>query len=155
MLRNITLDRPTLRVGRYDHLPRDIEAGFVEIMEKEVELQRRLDFLKRELELRYDYSSLSAYRSVDRYNDGRIDPINLGSFLRNNGHHASEREILAVIRRIDTDGDARLSYTEFAEFLRGSNPSFGDKLQNNVEMERENIREGSPARRSSPIRSSH
>lgn len=111
--------------------------------------------MKRELEQRYDYSSLSAYRSIDRYNDGRIDPINLSSFLRNSGHHAAEREILAIIRRIDTDGDARLSYTEFAEFLRGTNPSYGDKLTNTVNMERADIGESSPARRTSPLKASH
>lgn len=43
---------------------------------------RRLDILKRELESRYDFSSLAAYRSIDRYNDGRIQTFNLGTFLR-------------------------------------------------------------------------
>lgn len=123
LLRNITLDRPSFRVGRFDSLPYDIERNLVEILEKEIDLQRRLDILKRDLEVRYDYSTLAAYRSVDRYNDGRIDTFNLGSFLRSCGHYAAETELLAIVRRIDTDGDARLSYSEFADFLRSSNPS--------------------------------
>ena len=122
LLRNISLDRPSHRVGRYDNLPRDIELALLEIIEKEIDLQRRQDILKRDLELRYDFSTLSAFRSVDKYNDGRVDPMNLGSFLRSCGHYATETELLAIIRRIDTDGDARLSYAEFAEFLRTSNP---------------------------------
>ena len=32
-------------------------------------------------------------------------------------------ELLAIIRRIDTDGDARVTYSEFAEFLRRAFPS--------------------------------
>jgi len=40
--------------------------------------------------------------------------------LKNNGHYASERELLSIIRRIDTDGDAKLSYSEFSEFLNSS-----------------------------------
>lgn len=52
-----------------------------------------------------------------------IDTYNLKNFLRNNGHFASDRELLNIIRRIDTDGDAKLSYEEFAEFLRISIPS--------------------------------
>lgn len=37
-LRNVTLDRPTFRVGRFDYLPRDIETYLTEIFEKELDL---------------------------------------------------------------------------------------------------------------------
>jgi len=117
-LRNVTLDRPSGRVGRYDSLPRDIELAIVAVLEGEIDLQRRLEDLKRELELQYDYSPFAAFRSVDRYNSGRIDTVNAGSFLRQQGHYASEMELLAIIRRIDTDGDAIINYSEFAEFVR-------------------------------------
>ena len=73
-------------------------------------MQRRLNILKTELEIRYDYSIYSAFRSIDRYNEGYIDTYNLGTFLRNNGYYASERELIAIIRRVDTDGDAKISY---------------------------------------------
>ena len=43
LLRNISLDRPSHRVGRFDNLPRDIELALLEIIEKEVGLQRRVD----------------------------------------------------------------------------------------------------------------
>ena len=122
-LRNVTLDRPSGRVGRYDHLPRDIELAITAVLELEVDLQRRLEGLKREMELQYDYSPFAAFRSVDRYNSGRMDTVNTGSFLRQNGHYASEMELLAIIRRMDTDGDAVLSYSEFAEFVRRAFPS--------------------------------
>jgi len=51
VLRNITLDRPSRRVTRYDHLPRDIELSITNVIEKEIDLQRRLEILKRELEV--------------------------------------------------------------------------------------------------------
>lgn len=136
LLRNITLDRPSLRVSRYDSLPRDIELALVDIIEKEIDLQRRLDILKRDLEVRYDYSPLAAYRSVDKYNDGRIDTFNLGSFLRSCGHYATERELLSIVRRIDTDGDARLSYSEYSEFLRSTNPPIRAILEENERVQR-------------------
>ena len=59
---------------------------------------------------------------MDKYNDGYINSFNLGSFLRSQGHFATETELLAIVRRIDTDGDAKLNYSELAEFLRSSNP---------------------------------
>lgn len=122
-LRNRVLDRPSRHVGRYDMLPRDIEQAIASVFEKEIDLQRRLESLKRELEMQYDYSPYAAFRSVDRYNSGRVDQVNMGSFLRQNGHYASEMELIAVVRRIDTDGDAILLYSEWADFLRPANPS--------------------------------
>ena len=123
LLRNMTLDRPSARIGRYDHLPRDIELALTSVIEKEIDLQRRLEILKRELEVQYDYSPFAAFRSVDRYNSGRLDTVNVGAFLRQNGHYASEMELLAIIRRIDTDGDACVTYSEFAEFVRPAIPA--------------------------------
>jgi len=38
ILRNITLDRPSRRVGRYDNLPRDIELCMATIIEQEIDL---------------------------------------------------------------------------------------------------------------------
>ena len=136
-LRNRTLDRPSRHVGRFDYLPRDIELALATVIEKEIDLQRRLESLKRELEIQYDYSPYAAFRSVDRYNSGRIDQVNVGSFLRQNGHYASEMELLAIIRRVDTDGDAILLYSEWADFLRPASPA---------------PRPYTPPRQSSPVR---
>ena len=35
------------------------------------------------------------------------------SFLCNTGYHASESEVIAVIRRLDVDADQRVSFEEF------------------------------------------
>lgn len=122
VLRRIAQDRPVFRVGRYDSLPRDIENALTELIERELDLQRRLDILKGDLEVRYDYSTYAAFRAIDKYNEGAITTYNLGTFLKNNGHYASEKELLAIIRRIDTDGDAKLSYSEFSEFVSTADP---------------------------------
>ena len=118
--RNITLNRPSQRVSRFDSLPFDIERALLTIIEKEVDMQRRLDILKSSLSVRYDFSPMAAFRAVDKYNAGRIDTFSTGNFLRTQGHYATETELLAIVRRIDTDGDAKLDYSEFAEFLSSS-----------------------------------
>lgn len=89
-----------------------------DIIVKEVELARRCETLKRDLELCYDYSTMAAFRSVDRVNSTLITTVNLGAFMRENGHFASETELLSIVRRLDTDGDASVNYTEWCEFLR-------------------------------------
>ena len=158
LLRNITLDRAAVRVGRFDSLPCDIERALMDVFESEISLQRRLDILKRDLEIRYDYSTLAAYRSIDKYNDGRIDSFNLGSFLRSCGHYASEHELLQIIRRIDTDGDGRLNYAEFSNFIRSAYPaatqSFAEPTRTSSPLKSsQGLRSSSPTR-SSPVRAS-
>ena len=81
-LRNIALDRPSHRVGKYDALPADIEHGVMDVIQNEIVLMRHQDALRHECEVRYDYNLGAAFRSVDKYNDGRIDTFNLGAFLR-------------------------------------------------------------------------
>lgn len=120
ILRRLAQERPSYKVGRYDYLPRDIENSLTAVLERELDLHRRLEILKGELEVRYDYSTYAAFKSIDRHNEGSVNTYNLGVFLKNNGYYATEREILAIIRRIDTDGDAKLSYSEFSDFLRSS-----------------------------------
>jgi Ca2+-binding EF-hand superfamily protein len=122
LLRNVTLDRPAHHCGRFDRLPHDIEHGMMAVFEQELALNRRQDVLRADCEHRYDYTIAAAWRSVDRHHDGRIDTFNLGAFLRSCGHYAGERELLSIIRRLDTDGDARLSFAEFSEFMRGAGP---------------------------------
>lgn len=80
--------------------------------------------MKRELSYSYDYSAYKAFKAIDRHNDGFVDAFNLGNWLRFNGTYASEREVLAIIRRIDTDGDAKLSFAEFSDALLLNTPSF-------------------------------
>ena len=156
VLRNITLDRPACRVGRFDVLPGDIEHGLLDIIEKEIDLQRRLEVLKHDLEVRYDYSTLAAYRAVDKYNDGRITTHNLGSFLRSTGHYATERELLQIIRRIDTDGDAKIQYAEFSDFIRSANPPRPEPRPSTSPARSSPLKASSPLRaspaRASPVR---
>ena len=99
-------------------LPRDIELAICNVITKEIDLQRTLESHKRDLALGYDYNSFAAFRSIDRPAYGRIDTINLGTFLRSQGHYAGEMELTAIVRRIDSNGDATISDSEFATFLR-------------------------------------
>lgn len=84
-----------------------------------------------------------------------ITSVNLGAFLRQNGHFASEMELLAIVRRIDTDGNATIDFTEFAEFVRPLvtivAPLLGPVLAPRLVVA-EPIRSVYPLRSSSPVR---
>ena len=66
-----------------------------------------------DLERRPDYSPYSAFRTVDRYQDGNINTNNLQHFFRQFGNYMVEQETFAIIRRVDTDGDGVLTFDEF------------------------------------------
>jgi Ca2+-binding EF-hand superfamily protein len=65
---------------------------------------------------------------VDRLNEGGINFANLKAFFRNNYSYPTEKEIMCVIRRIDTDGDAKVSYSEFSDYMKLLNPISSSKL---------------------------
>ena len=62
--------------------------------------------------MRPDYSSLAVYRAIDRNNDGRIDRINLTYFFNQHNIFLTDREVLALIRRIDTKADQTITLDE-------------------------------------------
>ena len=123
VLRGIAQDRPSYRVARYENLPLDIERAIAGIIEREVELLRRLDLLKRELEIRYDFSPYAAFKTIDRYTEGTLTVCNITQFLRSQAYYPSEREVLSIIRRMDTSCAAKVSYSDFADFTRGHGSS--------------------------------
>jgi Ca2+-binding EF-hand superfamily protein len=77
----------------------------------------RIETLLRDLQRCPDFSAHAAFRAVDRYEEGRITKDILIDFFRQFGNYLSEEEVYAIIRRIDTDGDARIGFPEWADFL--------------------------------------
>ncbi len=77
--------------------------------------------LKRTLESSYDFGVTSAFKSVDDWNYTYIDEKNLRRFLRNLGSLCSKQELVSIIRRIDTDGDAKINIEEFSEGIKSQN----------------------------------
>jgi Ca2+-binding EF-hand superfamily protein len=69
--------------------------------------------MKRNLENAYDFSFKKAFSSIDDWSYGYIDQANLKRFLRNTGHVSTQHELVAIIRRFDMDGDAKINFSEF------------------------------------------
>jgi hypothetical protein len=97
-----------------------MENSLSAVIENEVELMRHVQTLVRDLISRPSFSPCLAFRTVDRYRVGQVDCVSLGAFLRSNGYNPSEMELLAIIRRIDTNGNATINERELTDFLRAS-----------------------------------
>ena len=88
------------------------------ILYNEVLLFRRLKDLKQDLTWRHLYSHEIAFRSIERYlYDGRIGIMGIRDFFMKMGQSIDNLDALRIIRRIDTDFDAKISYREFIDFL--------------------------------------
>merc|ERR1712070_1021017 len=54
---------------------------------------------------------------MDVLNRGILNIYVLEEFFRKNHHFMTDYEIMAIIRRIDTEGDAQITFVEFVEFM--------------------------------------
>jgi len=119
MSREVTLARkPLYRISKFQSLHPTIERNMADIIVKEVQYASRVESLKREVISCYYFSPTAAFRTIDLNNLGFITPMALDSFFMRNTYPATTQQVDAVIRRIDYQGDSRISYTELDEFLR-------------------------------------
>jgi len=79
-------------------------------MQHEIDLMRRMQVLTRDLEVQPDWSVQGAFRTIDTFGEGKLNVQNLAEFMGRNGSYINAKEALAFIRRIDTDGDAKLNF---------------------------------------------
>lgn len=78
--------------------------------------------MKRELAIRYDWNARAAFETIDSLRDYTLNHRNVQTFLRLNGFIATDAEVIAIIRRLDTDGDNKVTLDEFADALRPAVP---------------------------------
>lgn len=117
-LRDRTMARFAPPLLRHEGLPRDIELAMCDVIEKEIALQRTLESLKIDLSGCIEYSAGSAFSTVDVLRTGRLNTVNVADFMRSQGVVLSELDLVAIIRRIDTNGDCSVTIGEFSEFMR-------------------------------------
>ena len=87
------------------------------VVQQELRVFKELEKLTYDLERRPDYTVMGVFRAVDRANEGRIDKVNLDIFFKNLNLYLSERELLALIRRIDTSAKQAFTEVELLDFL--------------------------------------
>lgn len=68
----------------------------------------------------FDYEK--AYRAIDDWSYGYIDRKNLKMFLKKHNFIASTSDVVAIIRRMDLDADARLTKQEFIQGIKPEEP---------------------------------
>ena len=81
-----------------------------------------MEELKQGMQCNKQFHYLKAFQEIDDWGYGYIDVKNLKSFLRKHNYKAENSDVLCIIRRMDLDGDARLTREEFIDGLIPSEP---------------------------------
>ena len=89
---------------------------------REIAFNRVTEEMKQNLESNKAFDYNKAYYSVDDWNYGFIDRKNLKMFLKKHGYIASNEDVVAIIRRMDLDADARLTKQEFIHGITPEEP---------------------------------
>lgn len=87
-------------------------------MFKELKLAKEEEHLKQQLATRYDYSLELLFKSIDDWNYKYVDQINLKRFMIKCSVLPNDNLLLAIIRRMDLDADAKLNFREFIDAIR-------------------------------------
>ena len=69
--------------------------------------------------MRYDYLPEALFSEIDDWGYKYIDLKNLKRFLLKSGVRTNEELLIAILRRFDLDGDAKLN---IKEFVKGISP---------------------------------
>lgn len=94
-------------------MPYDVERMLSTLIEKELKFFQMQEKLKADLVSRFDYNMQDMFKELDDWNYKYIDMKNLKRFLIKTSVYPDDSALKAIIRRLDTDGDARLSFREF------------------------------------------
>ena len=109
-------------MSRYDRLIPSLEREVVALLEREISFHVRTEKGKRELALRYDWTPRAAFETIDSLREYHLNQRNIQSFLRINGFLATDGEVISMIRRLDSDGDSKVTLEEWVDALRPAVP---------------------------------
>jgi len=106
--------------------------------EREITTHIKIELLKRALQTSPDWNARAAFNLIDSQRQGYISHPQIYAFLFSNGVDATDEELIAIIRRIDSSGNGTL---EFSEFVAVTEPIVL-KMQNIVHVEDQGIHIG-------------
>jgi len=98
------------------------------LIQRELNLAKEEEQLKQQLACRYDYSLDMLFKAVDDWNFKYIDQPNLKRFLVKCGVLPNDSLLVAIIRRMDLDADAKLNFKEFIDSVRPIENFIGKKV---------------------------
>jgi Ca2+-binding EF-hand superfamily protein len=105
----------TNRNSNIKELPYNIEYSLGTLLEKEIELSRKLIPLLEELRNRNDFNIHNIFHLIKGYSS--ITPQNLRDFLLKNKANFIQDDVKSIMKRLDINHDGRIDLCEFHSFF--------------------------------------
>ena len=100
------------------YLPFDVEKLLSKLLSKELKFAQQIESWKQQLAIHPDYNLARFFEEIDSRGTNYVDCVNLKTFLIRCSYLPNDNLLLAIVRRLDLDGDARLNYREFVDAMR-------------------------------------
>ena len=115
-----------------DFLTLDVEQDLSRLLKMEVVMHRDSERHKQRFESHMDYTPQAAYNCVDNSALGFIDTKGIDNFFKRLFVKGIVLEdVMAIIRRLDLDGDSKLKPEEFLKGIKSQEP-FSKMLVRNI-----------------------
>ena len=108
-LRSEIVQRDNYFVGPDDFLSKKVEYELCLLICLEIALHNTSETFKKELTICRDYTPEDSYKAIDDINYNYVDFNNLKRFLKQHGFIPNKKDLAAIIRRMDTDADSKLT----------------------------------------------
>lgn len=118
VLRADASQRQTYEVQPQQSLQFDVEKLLSKLIHKELRFAKQQEYLKQQLAQSPEYNLQKFFEAIDNQFTRIIDQVNLKRFLIKCSFLPNDNLLLAIIRRIDLDCDAKLNYLEFCDAIR-------------------------------------
>ena len=103
-------------------LHQDWEILLASLFKREIDLFRLKNNILEDLNSVTKCSPLELFQLIDTKNKSLIDHLTLKDFCFRNKYYATNDELIAMMRRVDTDGDSKINYNDFIQFITMDNP---------------------------------
>ena len=97
-------------------------ADFAAMMRTHVRVENESESLRQRLNTKPGYNAYDAFNSLDLNEDGRFSAFEMRRMCESRGYFVTQKECDAVVDKMDSNKDGRISYGEFAEKTRNQSP---------------------------------
>ena len=102
---------------RYDSVHTSHDILVSSLFKREIDLMRGKNRLLEDIISVSDMSPLELFGIISKNGASTINYLAIKEFLMSHGHYATDDELIAIIRRIDTDNDSIIDYNDFINFI--------------------------------------
>lgn len=91
------------------------ERKLAELLKTIADFEKEVEIVRQVLAEQSDFEPFTAFKRIDSLELGYIRVCDLHQFLKDNGIYPTEKDILRLFHLFDTNGDQRISYTNFLD----------------------------------------